>query len=567
MPQFNPATMYNPNQEYRIKQEGSGYRLYDLNPTNIVDMGFGARAAGGTVKDLGVMNVQQLREVTGLGINELYPVLRGGIEEYKANAVPDTGTIQSQLTQTFSGFDPQNQTGWKEKLPELTTKAQQLYSQDPTQKDKVYGSVWNEFRYNPQQAQTIGQIQQQNRYDFSQNAQGQYNPAYIIPQIADNSYVRLAGGNTVYLKTGGKELIPFLGTPPSGVIDVPLDASNWNRIGNVRPMDYAIGAGQTPQQAEVKYQSALNDTTTPRLIDGQIVSGSQALAQQAQQRAAATTLPVAGTPTITNPLLKAGIEKLKAQYPNDPQKVMEVFKSINPNAPADVLAQVNAMAQSMQQPAQPTQLPDSTNKVLDAAVEAAINTPNKNDISAAQFADWATIFHANNDPYFQQLNKQSQQDLQTGLSQIGQDLATGERKLATSYGANLAATQANAASRGLTTSSIRNQQERTLADTTQAAIEAGRQEAQRRALELGTGIERKVGSTNLGDLSSYNIGNAPTPQTGRPGLLGFNPSVGTRSLYTPTGGIIGSNQREQAAAQESFVNTQAANYRSLNPLG
>jgi hypothetical protein len=337
--------------------------------------------------------------------------------------------------------------------------------------------------------------------------------------------------------------------------------TNWN------------GVAETQNQANTQRQQALDALKARQTGYSNIgldVSGTptyQGFAAQlgatpgAGTTAQQTAGQVASQNNPQNQLYQTEYDRIKAQYPNDPATALQVFKAANPNVPADILAQINTSAQP-----QP-QLPDSTNKVLDEAEKQAVNTPNKGDISAAQFADWTAIFHSNNDPYFQQLNAQSQKDLQTGLTQIGQDLATSERKLATDYGQSLATTQANAASRGLTNSSIRNTQEKTLAQTTQDAIEAGRQKAERAALELGTNAERKMGSTNLGNLSPFNINNAPTIQTGQPGLLGFNPGAGTRSLYNPIGNTIGTNQRDQAAAQEDYLNKQSANYRSLNPMG
>lgn len=259
-----------------------------------------------------------------------------------------------------------------------------------------------------------------------------------------------------------------------------------------------------------------------------------------------------------NQLYQNDYNRIAAQYPNDPQRALEVFKEANPGAPKDFVPQTNT-----------ANLPDSANKVLDAVTEHLVNGTINPDLKIDQGTvdSYLAEIKATSDPYFKQLFDQSQQDLQTGLGQIGQDLATGERKLATDYRATLASTQSNLASRGLTNSSIRNTQEKTLADTTQAAIEAGRQLAQRKALELGTNAERKLGSTNLGDLSPYNVNNAPTPQTGQPGVLGFNPGAGTRSLYTPTGNTLGTIQQDQTESNRVMLNQALGDqtkYRSLN---
>lgn len=57
----------------------------------------------------------------------------------------------------------------------------------------------------------------------------------------------------------------------------------------VAPMDYAITPTQTAAQSQAKYSAALNDTSTPRSINGVTISGTDFAAQQAQEKAAYDT--------------------------------------------------------------------------------------------------------------------------------------------------------------------------------------------------------------------------------------------------------------------------------------
>lgn len=166
------------------------------------------------------------------------------------------------------------------------------------------------------------------------------------------------------------------------------------------------------------------------------------------------------------------------------------------------------------------------------------------------------------DPYYHQLISQTQQDLTRGLTQIGEDVASNERKLGQQYGVNLENTQEAMARRGLTNSSIRNTAEKTLAQNTQEAIDAGRQEALRRAQTLGTTAERSLGTTNL-PTNLPTLTGAPTPITNTPGVYGTSAGTGTRDLYTSTPDTFGTLQADQATAEQKRQRDLASAQQTL----
>lgn len=410
--------MYSPNAEYRIKKEGPGqYRLYYLEPTNIVDMGWGARGGGGKVTDLGVMDASQIYKTAGDSVGNLYPILAGGVEAYQAAGTPD---FQGEISKTFSSNDPNNLTGWKEKLPELTQQAKTLFTQDPSQLDKVYGTVWNQWRYSPSNAQSIGKVQSAN-----------------------------------------------------GTSNVSQGTPEQQR----QKLNELIGQGVSPQDA----YSQVYKQTQPSQVG-----------QNEQVPQVGQTQPVQ----------------------------------------QDVQGEVES-------------------KVLDTVqknLESGIINPDV-EIDASLIAGYLKQAKEELSPYYAELQRQGKEDISTAFRQLGEDIISSERKLGYEYGQNLRNIQESAARRGLTFSTIRTGQEQDLASRTQAAIEEGRKQAERRALQLGTTAERELGTSNLPELMGMK--ETPRPIVGKPGQFGFEQVGGARSLFAPVGGIVGKLPTEQLASEEA----------------
>lgn len=202
---------------------------------------------------------------------------------------------------------------------------------------------------------------------------------------------------------------------------------------------------------------------------------------------------------------------------------------------------------------------DAVQKVLETnppKVENGSITPKAEDVSAYLEQAKASL-----DPYYHQLISQAQSDLTRGFTAIGQDLTANERTLGQNYGVNLQNTQESLARRGLTDSTIRSTAERTLAQNTQAAIDAGRLEAQRRAQDIGTKGERYLGSSNLPSIPNFSY--APTPVYNQPGGYGFTTGTKTRSLYTPTGDTVGQVATDQYTAEQASARNLLSDAQTL----
>lgn len=214
-------------------------------------------------------------------------------------------------------------------------------------------------------------------------------------------------------------------------------------------------------------------------------------------------------------------------------------------------------------PPSATNLPPSVNQVLDLLQERITEVPiNPNvEITPEMTASFLSQAQQELEPYYGQLFQQAQTDIQQGFGQIAEDVQAGERKLESQYGQQLQGLQENLAQRGLTFSTIRGTQEQNLAEQTQRAIESGRREAERRALELGTEGERKLGSVNLPKIQG--IPETPTPILNRPGIFEFSQPATTRDLFTPVGKTSGTLEQERLKSEETRKRELIANERTL----
>lgn len=225
--------------------------------------------------------------------------------------------------------------------------------------------------------------------------------------------------------------------------------------------------------------------------------------------------------------------------------------------------------QTEQTNSQQTTLPQSAEKVLDILQDHIATTPINPDVQISD--DMIKKFYEQAktelEPYYGQLFKQAQNDLTIGFKQIGEDLNARERALESDYGKNLENIQEDAASRGLTFSSVRDKNEKNLAEQTQVAIEEGRRAAERQALSLGTQGERQLGSANLPNLPGIN--EAPTPILNKPGVYSFAKPTGVRDLFKPIGSTTGKLEQDKLAEIEKRkldLTNEERKLRSLNTI-
>jgi hypothetical protein len=165
MPQFNPHNYMDPNAGYRYYN--GEYYLY--TPTKIQNYeGFSA-GLGGTVQKLTPEEVQTNR----LNQNNTF---RAVIDPttWSSNGRYTPDEIRSGVQSAFAGFDSGNTTGWQGQMDNLVQQATNIYNQDPSRMDKVFGDVWNNFRNSNLPA--IQNLQAQNnpaRPEFTSQGQAQ----------------------------------------------------------------------------------------------------------------------------------------------------------------------------------------------------------------------------------------------------------------------------------------------------------------------------------------------------------------------------------------------------------
>jgi len=172
-------------------------------------------------------------------------------------------------------------------------------------------------------------------------------------------------------------------------------------------------------------------------------------------------------------------------------------------------------------------------------------------------------------PYWDQMFKQAQDDVQRALGQIGEEVGLREKQLGEQYGRALEGTQEQYARRGLAFSSDRGTAEKQLADSAQQALTASQRSAQQEAERIGIAGERALGSSFFPQISaSMRTGTAPT--LNRPGVYGFQTGTGQRSLFAPQGGVTGELQyqrtedekRRQALFENALQQQQGNAYKT-----
>ena len=157
---YNPHNYMNPNAE--LRRYNGEYYMY--TPTKTQDYDWGSVGMGGTVEKI----ANPL--AAGYTQNDLNNTYNAVIDPttWANNGKYTPDEIKSNVQKTFSGFDPNNTTGWQSQLDTLTKQATDLYNQDPTRQDKIFGDVWNTFRYNPVNDQGIQTIQAANNQPTTQ---------------------------------------------------------------------------------------------------------------------------------------------------------------------------------------------------------------------------------------------------------------------------------------------------------------------------------------------------------------------------------------------------------------
>ena len=153
-------------------------------------------------------------------------------------------------------------------------------------------------------------------------------------------------------------------------------------------------------------------------------------------------------------------------------------------------------------------------------------------------------------PHYQQVFKQAQQDAERLLSRFSEDFTSQQEEIGARFGSALEGAQESFAQRGREYSSERAGVEQELAENARRQLDAAFLQQRRGAEDTGIRSEREIGSTLFGQVRQPTV-DIRSFQLGRPGVYGFGDQVQTRSLFTPSGGVFGTQERQQQYDIES----------------
>lgn len=157
------------------------------------------------------------------------------------------------------------------------------------------------------------------------------------------------------------------------------------------------------------------------------------------------------------------------------------------------------------------------------------------------------------DPYYQELIRQSKQDLSTSFQQLQQDYNNKIQREQSSFQNQLENQDIQEADAGMTFSSGRVKREQDLVINEQQYLDDLFQSNQRSVEEKAISGERKLGSRAFGDLGIPSLESyAAKRSINQP--KGQLTSLGTRSLYKPTGDLFG----ELPGQAKTAIDTRAA---------
>jgi len=163
------------------------------------------------------------------------------------------------------------------------------------------------------------------------------------------------------------------------------------------------------------------------------------------------------------------------------------------------------------------------------------------------------------DPYYQEQIRNYKQDLDTSITRLTEDFNTGIRNAEDPFKKNLAAQAESEAQAGTVYGSERGVRETTNVNEQQQKIDEVSKGIKRDVEDDYTSAERKLGSDVISGietpkLAEYNVTNQ-----------GFQ-NTGSRSLFSPTGGVVGSLQKEKTTAVANRASDLEESYRKQRLL-
>ena len=191
-----------------------------------------------------------------------------------------------------------------------------------------------------------------------------------------------------------------------------------------------------------------------------------------------------------------------------------------------------------------TSMQDILTSIIDSG---QIVNPNI-DITPEMTQQWLDQASAEIDPYYQNQFNAIRDDLNTDLTYLGNQYSQAIKANEASFKEALATQREAEAGAGTIFSGGRKLREQSLAGQAERNIEGLTSTLGYQAQKAGTEAERTIGSANLSNLSlsGYSPYSVSTSGQG-----GYNP-IGNRNLFSPTGGVTGSLEREQIEKRRAY---------------
>ena len=163
------------------------------------------------------------------------------------------------------------------------------------------------------------------------------------------------------------------------------------------------------------------------------------------------------------------------------------------------------------------------------------------------------------DPYYQEQIGNYKDDLDTSISRLTEDFNTGVRNSEDPYKRNLAVVAENEAQAGTVYGSERKVREDINVENQQRAIDETSRDLGRRIEDQYTKAERILGSDVVSGIDT------PTINEYKVSNQGIQQS-GSRDLFNPKGGLVGSLQKEKEVALKGRVSELKEDYRKKRIL-
>jgi len=179
-----------------------------------------------------------------------------------------------------------------------------------------------------------------------------------------------------------------------------------------------------------------------------------------------------------------------------------------------------------------------------------------NDITPAQAAQWANQASAEVDPYYQQQIKAIQSDLNSSFDNLQKEYELTAAEKNASFRQSLGLQRESEASQGTTFSGGRTAREQSLQSSAQRDLSSLENTTRYNAQKGLNETERTIGSLNLGGISVPKLSSYSASLQGKGGVN----QTGSSNLYSPTGGITGSLEYEQANKKREYADLLKYNY-------